>query len=192
MRDIHGAGIIHRDLSIPGKNVMLKWAGKRLTASIIDFSLAETCAAGQGELARALDTYHFGGVLSYLCYGNAVRASFYEHVHCGSTIRELNSKDYGLLQKLVAQHKQLHPRERPAFASDLLNRCSFQQQHRLDEIMKMTWRPFLQMWEDANETRLPRHTNLSTLESTAFTWRKIIGQLMSMQAEDRSLLRFND
>lgn len=52
---LHRAHVVHRDLTEPGKNVMLKRDALGLTAGLIDLSQAEICPPGRGAMARAVD-----------------------------------------------------------------------------------------------------------------------------------------
>ena len=49
---LHHARVIHRDLTEPGKNALLKADGGGMTAALIDLSQAEVCPAGRGAASR--------------------------------------------------------------------------------------------------------------------------------------------
>lgn len=57
---IHRARVLHRDLTEPGKNALLKRDSIGLTAAMIDFSQADVCAVGKGAAGRAIDLYSYG------------------------------------------------------------------------------------------------------------------------------------
>ena len=71
---LHAARIVHRDLTEPGKNIIVKRDGRGLTAAMIDFSQAERCPSGHGAAARAIDMFGFGNLLWYVCFGRVAHS----------------------------------------------------------------------------------------------------------------------
>jgi len=131
---MHRARVVHRDLTEPGKNVLLKRDSLGLTAALIDLSQAERCPSGRGAAARALDMYGFGNLLYFACYGRVAHSLPWTGYSCTGQLRGLEG--------LLAMHHRLHPAGKPAPAH-LLNRCHEHAVATMDGLMNYCWAPAL-------------------------------------------------
>ena len=195
-RVVHGNGIVHRDLVVPGKNVMIKNDRAGLTSSIMDFSAAEACAEGSGSLPRAIDAFYFGEVLTHLCHGRVGSADSYQllGIHCNSRMGSLSKQTLDELGRLYDTHERAHPQGRASPAAHLLNRCSVPHQSQLAQVAASTYWPLVRL--------MRRHRNVTTdrqkrsgpesAAEYADMWAAIEHRLMMMRQDALPLLRFVD
>lgn len=174
MRRLHGRRLIHRDLTEPGKNVMIKRDARGLTSALVDLSQAERCGEGRGAGARAIEAYAFGNVLYFACYGRVRHTVAWTKYSC-------DLPRQGLLE-LQQQHAADQPAG-PADAEAHFNRCTSALQPQLDALMRYCWQPTL----DAADALLrpaqrDGHSNHS--------WDVVIEQLQAMRTRKKPLFRF--
>ena len=98
---LHSLHLVHRDLTEPGKNVLLRRERAGLTATLIDLSQAQRCPAGRGAAARSVDMYAFGHVLYLACYGIVVRGLPWTKFSCNGSPKAL--------AELLPIHEAAHP-----------------------------------------------------------------------------------
>lgn len=131
---LHSLHLVHRDLTEPGKNVLLRRDAFGLTSTIIDLSQAQRCPAKRGAAARSVDMYAFGHVLYFACYGRVVRGLPWTKFSCNGSPKAL--------AELLPVHEEAHPAGRVSAAGNI-NRCSPQAQTPLHELMQYCWEPAL-------------------------------------------------
>ena len=207
MRAMHARRVVHRDLTEPGKNVQLKRDSRGLTTALVDFSQSEQCApatrgegggggggsggGGGGAGARAIDTYAFGNVLYFACYGRVRRTVPWTKHSC-------DLPRQGLLE-LRARHAADRPAG-PADAAATFNRCATALQPQLDELMRYCWQPALDAADallakpdasrdgggraSAAAERLPAGAGCN------HSWTIVVEQLQAMRATKKPMLRF--
>ena len=200
MRAMHARRVVHRDLTEPGKNVQLKRDGRGLTTALVDFSQSEQCApptrgeggggGGGGGGARAIDTYAFGNVLYFACYGRVRRTVPWTKHSC-------DLPRQGLLE-LRARHAADQPAG-PADAAATFNRCATALQPQLDALMRYCWQPALDAADallakpDAGRDGGGRASAAERLPASAggnHSWGVVVEQLLAMRAMRKPLLRF--
>ena len=98
---LHSLHLVHRDLTEPGKNVLLRRERGHLTATLIDLSQAQRCPAGRGAAARSVDMYSFGHVIYLACYGHVVRGLPWTKFSCNGSPKAL--------AELLPIHEAAHP-----------------------------------------------------------------------------------
>ena len=132
---LHRARVVHRDLTEPGKNALLRREPDgSITAAVIDLSQSELCPQGRGAAARSVDMYAFGNVLYFLCYGRVARAVPWNRFSCMGSPKGL--------AELLQLHEHEHAVGR-AGQPNLLNRCTPQLRPQLLELMQYCWAPAL-------------------------------------------------
>lgn len=131
------ARVLHRDLTEPGKNALLKRDAIGLTASLIDLSQAEVCPAGRGAVGRAIDLYSYGNLLFYACYGVVAHSLPWTKYSC------LGTPGKHLIE-LLANHRRLHGADESRSAPpSRFNRCHERIRAPLDRLMQYCWAPGL-------------------------------------------------
>ena len=188
---LHRARVLHRDLTEPGKNALLRRDAIGLTAVMIDLSQAEVCPPGRGAAGRAVDMYGFGNLLFFACYGQVAHSLPWTRYSCTSPPKGLD--------ELQRTHRRLHPDGRAAPRS-LFNRCHEKLRAPLDALMHYSWAPALAMAHAAGDAGSVEATPLATSltahgigEAAArvnHTWAEAFAQLDAMRALHVPLFRF--
>jgi hypothetical protein len=181
---LHKARVVHRDLTEPGKNALLKRDEIGLTAAIIDFSQAERCPTGHGATARAVDMYGFGNMLYFACYGRVARSLPWTQYSCSGT-------SASGLRDLAMRHASIHPNRQAAHPS-LFNRCHHRVAPLLDDLMIYSWAPALAAAaavgsSTAADGELGTGTAVNRLNHT---WEEILQKLEAVREERRSIFHF--
>lgn len=164
MRQLHELGIVHRDLTEPGKNALITRDALGVTSVLIDLSQADICGAGSGSGAKQVDLYSFGNVLHFACYGRVMHSVSWKQYSCSSSARAL--------AKLHQEHATTHLAVR-ADVKGLLNRCNEKLQPLLEDLMRLCWNPITQ--PKANHD---------------FEWSEIIDRLQAAKEMNKPLFRF--
>jgi hypothetical protein len=141
-RHLYAHRVAHRDLGFPGKHALIKRDGEGLTAALVDFSSAELCGTGDMRSAwgLAVDSYAFGNVLAYVCYGrmiNCLSNQFVTYPTCSAASPQVRAAR----EMLRSKHARIHPGGRAVPAPGLINRCARPVQRPLDELMTHLWEP---------------------------------------------------
>ena len=185
MAAIHRARVLHRDLTEPGKNALLRRDAVGLTAVMIDFSQAEICPVGHGAVGRALDMYAFGNLLYFACYGQVTHSLPWTRYSCsGASAAALN--------ELASRHSSLHPNGKPAPAS-LFNRCHDRVSKTLDGLMQYCWEPALAAAAASNTVAhgMPGNGGAGAAVSRLnHTWDEVVRRLDGVRQQRRPIFRF--
>ena len=185
MAAIHRARVLHRDLTEPGKNALLRRDAVGLTAVLIDFSQAEICPAGHGAVGRALELYAFGNLLYFACYGQVTHSLPWTRYSCaGASATVLN--------ELAIRHSSLHPKGKTAPAS-LFNRCHDRVASTLDGIMQYCWEPVLAAAAAPNSAShgIPSSGGAGAAVSRLnHTWDEVVRRLEAVRQQRRPIFRF--
>ena len=149
--------------------------------SSLDSAQAERCSAGRGAGARAIETYAFGNVLYFACYGHVRRTVSWSKYSC-------DLPRPGLLE-LQLTHTKDQPTG-PADAEARFNRCASMLQSQLDDLMRYCWQPTLEAAEALLRPAVAQHPSNRPAN---FSWEVVIGQLQAMHrigTGRRPLFRF--
>ena len=184
---LHRARVLHRDLTEPGKNALLKRDATGLTAALIDLSQADVCPAGRGAIGRALDLYAYGNLLFYACFGKVAHSLPWTRYSCSHT------PPHGLIE-LRSTHRRLHP-DGHAAPRTLFNRCHERLKAPMEALMNFCWAPALAAAQvAAGEGDAAggdaAHSAGEAAARLNHTWPAVIAQLDSMRAVRVPLFRF--
>ena len=149
--------------------------------SSLDSAQAERCSAGRGAGARAIETYAFGNVLYFACYGHVRRTVSWSKYSC-------DLPRPGLLE-LQLTHTKDQPTG-PADTEARFNRCASVLQSQLDDLMRYCWQPTLEAAEALLRPAVAQHPSNRPAN---FSWEVVIGQLQAMHrigTGRRPLFRF--
>ena len=178
------AQVLHRDLSEPGKNVLLQQDSVGITAKLIDFSQAEVCAPSQGNTARAVELYAFGNLLYFACYGKVIHSLPWAKHSCRATFSPA-------LLGLLAAHRSAHPGGRIA-PHGLASRCHDTLRAPLDYLMRFCWAPALGAGIAAEAATVDR-TGAAEIAAKVLlhnhTWPMVIKHLEALRGQHVPLMR---
>jgi hypothetical protein len=125
-------------------------------------------------MARAIDTYAFGDILSLACYGVHGALERAGRGYDAATCRGFEKlwHGYPFLRRLRAQHGILHPNGRVSPDENLLHRCNGQPE--LDELMNYSWTPAIQAAYECTSDA-PSH------EHARHKWSKVLQTLQTLR-----------
>eukprot|EP00736_Rhodelphis_marinus_P004939 Rmarinus@m.17812 len=118
MRELHRIDIIHRDLYVPGKNMLVKYDSQGTTVMVHDLGCSRRClkAADRGSAAKAIEMYQFGNILYMLCTRRGVYAQPGDQGRVTNAQLKCEPGDNkDNLERIVASHELNHPQSNYVF-----------------------------------------------------------------------------
>eukprot|EP00736_Rhodelphis_marinus_P013320 Rmarinus@m.3659 len=161
---LHSLDIVHKDLDVIGKNILVKKDEKGPTAMFIDFGVSVRCNKEKdykGVGGKAIEMYEFGNMIYKGCFGVDVYPTGGNATH--NTFRCSASQSETGLTKIRKAHQGNH---KPFFDAKAKAQCRELESYK--EIMELLWSPVVNS-----------ATDVGKLQST--TWEDIIAKLESIK-----------
>lgn len=106
---LHNASLIHRDLCVPGKNMLVRRDSRGVTGTIIDVGGAYYCPKPEQQdalaFAKKIEMYQYGNMIYQSCFGRRPHTRIkFHHNECG-----YDHRDADTYRKTHAETHEMRP-----------------------------------------------------------------------------------